>query len=168
MGIIRNNMLRIFVVLSFYTLSFAALAAQDVFNYVLEGAARVVSNPSSSYTTIRIAQFKMTSLTYLQSKAIETRGQVTEDFLNTQAYYMNEFVTSFISMFVDEALAKDKDELKNRILLYTDASLSNPLFNDPDKDTVLSYVDDSDSMTPFSLDTDWEKACAAVRYVLHK
>ncbi|MCH5182158.1 MAG: hypothetical protein J1F06_05935 [Prevotellaceae bacterium] len=161
-------MTRVLAVLGLYLFSFCALSSQEVFNYVIEGAARVINNPSSSYTTLRIAQFKMTSMTYLQSKAFETRDQVTEDFLNTQAYYMNEFVTMFVAMLVDETLAKEPDELKRRILLYTDASLSNPLFGDSDKETTLAYVDDSDSITPFSLDTDWEKACAAVKYVLRQ
>ena len=159
-------MTRILFVLWLSLSSFGALSAQEVFNYVFEGASRVVNNPSSSYTTLRIAQFKLTALTYLQSKAFETREQVTEDFLNTQAYYMNEFVTSFVALFVDEKLAREPEELKKRILLYTDASLSNPLFGDTDKETTLSYIGDSESLTPFSLDTDWEKACAAVKFAL--
>lgn len=143
-----------------------ALKAQEVFSYMLESSARIINNPSSSYTSVRIAQFKMTALTYLQDKAFETRTQVTEDFLNTQAYYMNEYVTSFVSMLADRELLKQEDERRKRILLYTDASLSNPLFFDSDKETTLSYVDDSESLTPFSLDTDWQKAGAAVRAVL--
>jgi hypothetical protein len=44
------------------------------------------------------------------------------------------------------------------IACYRDASLNNPLFNDSDKETTFVYVNDKQTYTPFSLDTDWEKA----------
>ena len=43
------------------------------------------------------------------------------------------------------------------------ASCSNPLFNDPDKETVNSYINEGNELTPFCLDTDWEKAYAAAK-----
>ena len=46
---------------------------------------------------------------------------------------------------------------------FKNASISNSRFNDTDKELVLSYYDNSNYMTQFSLDTDWVKALAEVR-----
>jgi hypothetical protein len=42
--------------------------------------------------------------------------------------------------------------------IYTDASKFNPLFKDTDKEKVNAYVTDKTTLTPFCIDTDWEKA----------
>ena len=47
-----------------------------------------------------------------------------------------------------------------------DASKSNPLFNDPDAETTDAFMLDSNELTPFSLDTDWQKAYLAARNIL--
>ena len=41
---------------------------------------------------------------------------------------------------------------------YIDASLNNPLYNDPDTATTQAYIEEKGSVAPFSLDTDWVKA----------
>ena len=51
------------------------------------------------------------------------------------------------------------------IKMFMDASYSNPLFNDKDTELVLSYYNSAQSMTRFSLDTDWRKAVAAIAYL---
>jgi hypothetical protein len=42
------------------------------------------------------------------------------------------------------------------------------LFNDPDKDLVLVFFKDGDSMTRFSLDTDWRRAVLAAQEALKR
>ena len=54
------------------------------------------------------------------------------------------------------------------IKIFMDASYSNPLFNDPDKELVLSYYSDGNSLTRFSLDTDWRRAIIAASMQLKK
>ena len=79
-------------------LMFAAIPvkAQDVYNFVLENATRIVNTPTSSFPQTRIAQFKRTVLVYMRGKAHEEHPDgVTHNFLNTQAYYLSEFVTLF-------------------------------------------------------------------------
>ena len=55
---------------------------------------------------------------------------------------------------------------KKVIKAYMDASYSNPLFNDADKEMVLSYFNDGSSLTRFSLDTDWRRAVLAAKAAL--
>jgi hypothetical protein len=54
------------------------------------------------------------------------------------------------------------------ISAFMDASYANPLFNDPDKDLVLVFFKDGDSMTRFSLDTDWRRAVLAAQEALKR
>ena len=38
------------------------MSAQDVYNYLLDATTNTVNNPTSTYTQVRIAQFKRTAL----------------------------------------------------------------------------------------------------------
>ena len=88
--------------------------------------------------------------------------EVTDQFLNTQAYYMSEFIT----LFFDEILKSKKQDCekkKAKIMLFMDASKSNPLFDDTDTETTDSYILEGNQLTPFSLNTDWPRAYAAAK-----
>ena len=133
------------------------MSAQEVYNYLLDATTNTVNNPASTYTQVRIAQFKRTALVYLKRKAFETMPEVTEQFLNKQAYYMSEYV----ALFFDELLKGKKDDdnkRKAKIYLFMDTSKANPLFDDPDKEVTYGYVDNEQYITQFALDTDWVKA----------
>ena len=138
------------------------LHAQDIYKTILSDAKNVVKDPKSNSILKKIAQFKVSDLQYIHDKAIKSPHPVTTKFLDDQAYYMNKF----INLFIKEALVNSslsKSDKKKRILLFMDASSSNPLYKDDDKDVVNAYVDDSkNQFTPFCLDTDWPKAYAAV------
>ena len=133
-------MLKISLILLFLLSCGTTAKTQEVYNYVLNNAIRTVQSPTSGFTQTRIAQFKQTALTYLRKKATETMPEVTDQFLNTQAYYMSEFIT-----------------------LFFDASKSNPLFDDTDTETTDSYILEGNQLTPFSLNTDWPRAYAAAK-----
>ncbi len=138
------------------------MQAQEVYNILLEEATRTVNNPASGFTQTRIAQFKLTSLTYLKQKAFEKQPEVNGHFLDTQAYYMSEFLALFFKEIIRDK-KQSEEKKKKKILLFIDASISNPLFGDTDKATTLAYLEEDGELTPFSLDTDWEKAYAAVK-----
>lgn len=140
----------------------AHLNAQEVYNFVLENATRVVNTPTSGFTQTKIAQFKRTALLYLRKKAFETQEQVTEQFLNEQAYYLSEFLALFFGEILKDNHLPD-EQRRHKILLFMEASLSNPLFNDPDLETARSYIEEGTELTPFSLDTDWIKAYDAMK-----
>ncbi len=148
------------------------IKAQDVFNFVYDNAKRTVENPNSGFTKTRVAQFKYTALTYLRDKAFETQSEVSEEFLNTQAYYLSEFVTLFFEKVTAAPKNGKRDSKKAQkeslkmVELFMDASGSNPLFNDPDEGTTKSYIIGGTEITPFSLDTDWQKAYTAVSAAL--
>lgn len=159
-------MMRKIAILAFLFAMFSPrVVAQEVFNLVLGNATRVVNSPTSTFTQTQIAQFKRTALTYLKQKAFEQTDSVSTQFLDTQAYYLSEFVT----LFFDEILKSKKlsdEERRKRIYLFMDASVSNPLFNDPDEETTMSYIKNGGELTPFSLNTDWQKAYLAAKSAL--
>lgn len=144
-------------------LSITDTKAQTVYNVVLDNAVRVVNSPTSGFTQVQIAQFKRTALVYLRRKA---EGLVTDEayvkLLDTQAYYLSEFIT----LFFDEILKSKRlseQKRKEKILLFMDASVSNPLFDDNDEATTMSFITNGGELTPFCLNTDWQKAYAAAK-----
>ena len=134
---------------------------------VLDNATRIVNSPTSSFLNTQIAQFKRTALIYIKSKAFERTDSVPAKFLNTQAYYLTEFLNLF---FAEMIKIKDLPEKarKQRILRFMDASACNPLFHDPDEETTLSFVENGGEVTPFSLDTDWQKAYLVAKAIVEK
>lgn len=161
MKIILNILL--LLVCSIYTAK-----AQEVYNYVLNNATRTVNNPIANFTQTQIAQFKRTALVYLKDKAYQETDTIPSLFLDTQAYYLSEFV----ELYIEDVLKSKRmstEERNKRVLIFTDASISNPLFNDADQETVLSFIKSGgEAITPFSLDTDWEKAFYAAKSQIKK
>lgn len=151
------------ILLFFLSLTAAIGAkAQEVYNYVLNNATKTVNNPTSNYTQTQIAQFKRTALIYLKSKALETMETVTTDLLDTQAYYLSEFITLYFDEIIKAKRLSDTKR-RERVMLFMDASVSNPMFNDTDTDTTMSYITDGGEITPFCLNTNWQKAYAAAK-----
>lgn len=132
--------------------------SQEVFNILLQSATRVVNSPTSNFTAASVAQFKRTALTYMRTKAFENMDSVTASFLDTQAYAMSEFTTEFFQQVVRTC----GDGRRQVVERYMRASQECPMWNDPDKETTESYMH-GEELTPFSLDTDWEKALAKVK-----
>lgn len=159
-------MSRILLIILFSTFSICS-QAQEVYDMVLDNATRIVNSPTSSFLNTQIAQFKRTALIYIKSKAFERTDSVPAKFLNTQAYYLTEFLNLF---FAEMIIIKDLPEKarKQRILRFMDASACNPLFHDPDEETTLSFVENGGEVTPFSLDTDWQKAYLAAKAIVEK
>ncbi len=145
----------------FFSASWHCAQGQEIFNFVLEGATRTVNTPSANFTQTRIAQFKRTALLYMKREAFERMSEVTEGFLNTQAYYMSEFLSLFMSELVSGKKTTE-EERRERILAFMGASLSHPLFGDDDEETTLAYIKEGTELTPFSLDTNWEEAYQAM------
>lgn len=137
--------------------------AQELYNEVLNKAEAVVNNPKSDEVSIKVNHFKSTALRYTRNMALKTMPEVTTRFLDIQAYYLNDFLSRF---FADLVTVQDSDERtrKEHIIMYVNASVGNPLFDKADAETAESFINDKDNLTPFSLNTDWEKACLAIDY----
>lgn len=152
-------MVRIISLFAIFLVSFTA-NAQDIYNMVLGNATRIVNTPTSPYTQTQIAQFKRTALIYLKSKAFEQTDSVTTQFLDTQAYFLSEFLTLFFDEIIN---SKRLSEAKRRarIVLFMETSVANPLFNDPDTETTMAFINAGGEITPFCLNTDWQKAFLA-------
>ncbi|MGM9688224.1 MAG: hypothetical protein ACI3YD_04165 [Alloprevotella sp.] len=137
--------------------------AQKVYNTVMDNALHVANSPASPFTQVQIAHFKRDALLYLKKKAAEVNGTPTGQFLDTQAFFLSEFLTLFFKETV-KMKRLDEDKWKQRKQLFTDASLKHPLTDDPDTQTTMAYVTREDGITPFCLNTDWEKAYLSVKY----
>ena len=155
--VISNNMKKIILSLLVLMASVASIQAQDLFKTVRDNATKVVNNPSSSDEEIQLNQFKVTALNYL-ARMVQKRGLKKDTyFYDSQAVNMTSFITDF-QVNLEKARAISPAKRMEIMKIYTDASKFNPLFKDTDKEKVNCYVDDKTTMTPFCLDTDWEKA----------
>ena len=137
-------------------------SAQEIYKIVYQNAEQVINDPTSSITKAKIAQFKLSQLTYLRQKAFETMPEVTDRFLDVQAYYLTEFMALYQAELVKSA-TKSVEERSKLAMIFLDATVSNPLFGDTDEETIYAYIKEGTELTPVSLDTDWQKALAAVK-----
>lgn len=135
-------------------------AAQNIYDEVKSNAQTAVQT-SSNELVKQINQFKLDALDYLLIKMREQTPDSTTAFLDKQAYALNGFVAFYIQQIVSMSNMPEAQKVKT-VQLFMDASLSNPLFNDTDKELTQGYFVNPNSITRFSLDTDWRRAFAAV------
>lgn len=141
--------------------------AQEVFNELRQKNKTVVENPQSSAIARGISQFKLDALNYLAIKMQEEMPDSSVYFLDNQAISMNEYVTYYIQKLVQyNEMPKALQEEMTK--MFMEASRNNPLFKDKDKEMVLSYYNNGESLIRFSLDTDWEKALAYIKKKMTK
>ena len=137
--------------------SVTGIQAQSLYKTVFDKATAVVNNPASSDEEIQINQFKVTALNYI-SMMVKKRGLDKDAyFYDSQAVNMSSFITDF-QVNLEKARAISPAKRTEILKIYTDASKFNPLFKDTDKEKVNAYVTDKTTLTPFCIDTGWEKA----------
>ncbi|MCQ2094846.1 MAG: hypothetical protein MJY81_07635 [Bacteroidaceae bacterium] len=133
--------------------------AQSLYKKVHENATAVVNNVASNDQQIQVNQFKITVLNYIMSQVKKRNLNKDSYFYDSQAVNMASFVTDFETDIIRARQISTEKRLAV-IDCYRKASLQNPLFGDTDSETTYCYVNDTKTYTPFSLDTDWEKAYA--------
>jgi len=141
--------------------------AQEVYYAIRSKAVTVVEDPKTDVLLKQLNQFKIDALDYMVMKMKEVMPDTTVVFLDQEAYGMNSFLNLYIKSVLESQKEPPAYQVKV-IKLFMDASFSNPLFNDPDKELVLSYFADGKSFTRFSLDTDWLLAYMAAKSELKK
>lgn len=138
---------------------------QDVYNEILRLSRNAVKDTSKSTQVRKINLFKVDELNYMAMKTKEMMPDSSVTVLDYQAFAMYEF----INLYMDKIGKTDKKKEKTAILnIFKSASINNPRFFDMDKPLVLSYYNNDNFLTQFSLDTDWVKALAEARKLLRK
>jgi len=150
-------MKKIFLLACLLLAATTSLKAQSLYETVYNSAISKVNNPQSAQEQIEVSQFEVTALNYIFNEVKKRGLEKSAYFYDSQAVNLKSFVDDFL-YYVQKARAISTDKRKEVIKIYRDASLKNKLFNDTNLDRVLCYVNDTKTLTPFSLDTDWEKA----------
>lgn len=144
------------LILSFLSLSLLPLSAQQVFQFELESSVRIMRNPNAGFLATRLAFFQNTALIYLQQQSAKSATAATPKWLDNQAYHLADFLAIYHVLLTDESLGEQ--ETPRIKTLFREATLAFPYFEDSDA-AALRFVDNPNAdTTPFSLDTDWEKA----------
>ncbi len=155
-------MKKLIILVAIATFMASSASAQDVFNKVVSNAKLVIEDPKADPFILSVSQFKYTAMQYLCTTAIKRNGgSVEADFLDQQAYSFNHFIISYFSELAKAQKESDSAQ-KDIMKKYWRASAENPLFNDEDKETTEAFMNAADCITPFSIDTDWQKADAAI------
>ena len=141
--------------------------AQQVFTEIRNKAQATVSDPNTAVMVRQINQFKVDALNYMAMKMREVMPDSSATYLDRQAYAMHTFLTLYMKTMLAQRTAPQKIQIEH-MKLFIDASISNPLFRDNDHDLVLAYYAESDCITRFSLDTDWQRAYIAVATEMKK
>ncbi len=139
--------------------SVSAASAQSLYKKVFDNATSVVNNATSNDQQIEINQYKITVLNYISNQVKKRKLTKDSYFYDSQAVNLASFITDFETNVI-KARSISTEKRLEVIKVYRDASLQNPLFGDDDKELTYVYVNDKQTYTPFSLDTDWEKAYA--------
>ena len=141
-----------------------SMQAQEAYNELRQKAKTTVNDPKTNAVVKQISQFKLDALNYMAIKMQEVMPDSSVTFLDKQAIAMDNFVNFYVEKLIESTKKPNVQQVK-MIKMFMDASYSNPLFNDKDTELVLSYYNSAQSMTRFSLDTDWRKAVAAIAYL---
>lgn len=138
-------------------LALGGMKAQSLYKKVFDNAVAVVNDAAANDQQIQVNQFKITALNYISNQVGKRKLEKDSYFYDSQAVNLASFITDFETNII-KARAISTEKRLAVIGCYRDASLQNPLFGDTDKETTLVYVNDKQTYTPFSLDTNWEKA----------
>ena len=141
-----------------------SMQAQEAYNELRQKAKTTIADPKTNAVVKQISQFKLDALNYMAIKMQEVMPDSSVTFLDKQAIAMDNFVNFYVERLIESTKKPNVQQVK-MIKMFMDASYSNPLFNDKDTELVLSYYNSAQSMTRFSLDTDWRKAVAAIAYL---
>ena len=152
-------MKKLLLLLALMTVGFGQMQAQEVYNYLVKKATEKVNSPYTNEYELKKYDFELTALNYIKNYAFKTNRSITTSFLDEQAYNLDCFVLAYM-MQMQKTASQDKLKVARA---YIDASLNNPLYNDPDTSTTQAYIEEKGSVAPFSLDTDWIKAYQQIK-----
>ncbi len=143
------------------------MQAQDVYLSIRQKAIAAVENPQTLPMLKDLNQFKVDALDYLSIKMKEEMPDSSATFLDKEAYALHNFLNLYMRTILDNRDMPKAHQVKI-VKLFMDASYSNPLFNDTEKQLTMAYFSDGNSMTRFVLDTDWRLAYLAAATELKK
>lgn len=143
------------------------IQAQDVYHSIRNKAKESVESPETPMLMKKLNQFKIDALDYMVMKMREQMPDSSATYLDKQAYALNNFLLLYMRSVIDSQKLPKVQQV-DIIKLFMDATYSNPLFNDQDKELVLAYFSDGSSFTRFSLDTNWQLAFIAVATEMKK
>lgn len=142
-----------------------------VFQQIHDKAYKIANDTKEDISVRKLAIFRVDAINYLSSKTLSAITDTTRHLscaeiasLNNQLDSMAYFMYDYQNLFNKEYRRAKNSKQKARIVkIFRDVSINNPLYNDPDRQFVLSYYNSDNFLTQFSLDTNWVRAVAEVK-----
>lgn len=160
-------MKKIIIVCSLLFTTYISSSAQAVYAEVKKITQEHIDNPRSTQIIKDVNRFELDALNYMGMKMKELMPDAPASVLDDQAYALYQFINLYCKTLVDIKNQPKSYQLKV-LNLFMDVSYSNPFFKDPEKELVLFYFSNAESVTRFSLDTDWQRAFVAAATELKK
>ncbi len=137
-----------------------SIQAQQAYTNLLEKAKSTLNDQNAYPMVKQISQFKKDALEYLSMKMKTDMPDSSTNYLDKQALALDNFVNYYIQNLLNSQSQPAAYQVKI-MKIFMDATVSNPLFNDKEKDITWAYFNNAKSITRFSLDTDWPRATVA-------
>ncbi|UKK49846.1 hypothetical protein L6472_07205 [Prevotella sp. E13-17] len=150
----------------FFTINIS-MSAQAVYTEIRKIAQKHIEDTNSQQIIKDINRFELDALNYMGMKMKEVMPDAPASVLDDQAYALYQFINLYCRTLIDIKKQSKAQQIKI-INLFMDISYSNPFFKDPEKNIVLYYFSNEESLTRFSLDTDWQRAYVAASTELKK
>ncbi len=136
--------------------------AQEIFNRMLDTQKTLLSDPGVDPLLRQVAQYKHDALEYMCVKLIKRDGQAQADMLNRQAVALSEFLTRYL-VEVGSSWDKRNAARQEIVKTYWNAARRNPLIkSNVNLEENEKYLNDPESLLPFPLNTDWQKALKVI------
>ncbi len=168
------TMKKLMIIAVLITLALSTAHAQRVYKQIYDAAYKIASDPKEDIDVRKLESFKVDAVTYLNTKTLSILSEQEKTLkpnevahLNNQLDSMAYFMYDYVNLFSKEYGKAKNDKQRKQILeMFRYVSINTPLYNDPDKEMVLSYYNREDYLTRFSLDTNWVLADLIIKDML--
>lgn len=148
-----------------------ATAQERVSQTIYRMAFATANDPQQDDVVRGVAQFRADAVTYLNTQTLYILTDTARNVSGEEAAHLSQqldsmayFMYDYVDLYRKQLTRARSDKAKAAVTrVFREASITCPLFNDPDREYALIYYNDEYAPIPFSLDTDWVKASELVR-----
>lgn len=152
----RNLFVALLLVFSIFTTA----SAQNVYKEVKKISQQAYLDDTKSELERAVARFRIDALEYMAVMSAQYARDSTTLNLDKQSYALYEFTYIYYNTVKKLTSKLSIDNLRKTFKVV---SLESPRFNDDDVAVALKYINNKQNMTPFCLNTNWEKAVAKLK-----
>ena len=141
-----------------------------MYQQIYDAAYKIAADTHEDAAVRKVESFKVDAISYMKTRTLIALSDTTHELSNAEVTHLSNqldsmafYMYEYVNLFTKEYHRAQGINRQRVMRIFRDASINHPLYNDPDRELVLSYYNREDYLTQFSLDTDWVAALADVR-----